>query len=168
MSSHGCLTGERLSLVLCSSDCLLREKEKCTLEFLIPLPGKILPSPAQQNTYWTVRLITLFINGLNPEILTTPVGTLLLLSRTLAKEQAVGHRYLPVVDVLHYTLAEDIITLLTASPHHSVTTLADSCHADTVDLSLTDLHGNPLSARGAEDLNTSVACTVQLILKKNW
>ncbi len=157
--------GGRLSLVLSSVDCLLKDKR--TIEYLIPLPGKnVLPYSSNTTVslnYWTVGVLTLSLNGMRVDKLDAPSGTLLLLSKTLAKPQIVGPRYLPIINILHYSTFEDTVNLVSNSGQFPLTTLSENCQSDTVDLCLSDFRGKPLSSDCAEDLDTLLSCTVQLI-----
>ncbi len=160
-NSNDVLQRRVISLVLASEDDLLKGTESA--EFLFPLPGKILPSDP---TNWSVAINSLVIGAIKPETFGKDCVTLLLLSRVLAREQAVGPRLLPVLGIFHYhksrpPIFPDLskINLFNLIP---ITELPDNCNNNTVvDLAICDIRGNRLAA---ENFNKKggFACSILL------
>ncbi len=158
---------KNITLVLSSTDCLLKSKEKA--EYLIPLPGKILPPSASG---WSVCVTSLSVYGFHTDLVARNHVVLLLLSKTLAENQPVGPRYLPVLAVLHYIVSDGSYTYQsTISDNQSYPKpIADLCgaskSAETVDLAITYLDGTPLESKYLADLDTALCCTIQLTFKE--
>ncbi len=159
-SGGNCSGKKRLvTLVLSSEDDLLKENQNSV--FLIPLPGKILPC---NESGWSVTVNTVHLKGLITSGFNTDFIPILIVSRALAQEQAVGPRLLPLLSV--FTVSKVPVTASVQkegngsskkSPAHHSSNMAitvknpltelplHNCHTQVVDLALTDLDGNPLT-----------------------
>ncbi len=156
-SNGGSLQRRVISLILSSEDDLLKENQNS--EFLILLPGKILPC---DTTNWSILVNSLVLAGIKPDSYGSDCVTLLILSRTLAREQAVGPRLLPVLGIFYYYKGKTRFALEYSKVHLiPITELPDNCNSDVVDLAITNIHGEVLTSENF-DKKAGFTCTLLL------